>query len=158
MMLSDNEKYMLEAIRLSVENVNKGGGPFGAVIVSDGNIIASAVNDVILQNDPTAHAEINAIRTAAKKLGTANLSGCEIYSSCEPCPMCLGAIYWAGIDRIYYGASRTDAENAGFIDAEVYSEMATPPVKRKIPALQLLEKEAKEAFRKWDEKEDRINY
>lgn len=152
------EKFMRETIRLSIENIDKGGGPFGAVIVKDGSIITGASNNVAQKNDPTAHAEINAIRQAAQSLETPDLSGCEIFCSCEPCPMCLGAIYWARIKKIYYGATRTDAANAGFVDADLYREFTFPPDKRKIPASQLLEDEARQAFRKWDEKEDKIQY
>ena len=125
-MSQQNDKYMKEAIRLSVENVEKGGGPFGAVIVKDGEIIARGANRVTSTNDPTAHAEVTAIREAAKVLNTFNLEGCEIFTSCEPCPMCLAAIYWARIDRIYFGNTKTDAKNIGFDDSFIYEEIEKP--------------------------------
>lgn len=121
---------MRKAIALSIENVKNGGGPFGAVIVKDGKIIAHGVNRVTANNDPTAHAEISAIRAACEKLHTFDLSGCEIYTSCEPCPMCLGAIYWAHLDKIYYGNNKHDAADIGFDDSFIYNEMALKPEKR----------------------------
>ena len=117
------EELMRKAIELSIENVANGGGPFGAVIAKDGEIIATGVNRVTSQCDPTAHAEVSAIRAAATKLGTFNLSGCEIYTSCEPCPMCLGAIYWARLDKMYYANNKTDAKNIGFDDSFIYDEL-----------------------------------
>jgi len=157
-MAEDKIKYMLEAIRLSIENVDAGGGPFGAVIVKDGKIIAKAANSVTKLNDPTAHAEINAIRIAAKKLNTFDLSGCEIYTSCEPCPMCLGAIYWAHIDKVYYANTKEDARNINFDDAFIYEEILKPIDKRNKPFVQLLRNEAIKAFEKWEKKEDKIPY
>jgi tRNA(Arg) A34 adenosine deaminase TadA len=157
-MAEDKIKYMLEAIRLSIENVDTGGGPFGAVIVKDGKIIAKAANSVTKLNDPTAHAEINAIRIAAKKLNTFDLSGCEIYTSCEPCPMCLGAIYWAHIDKVYYANTKEDARNINFDDAFIYEEILKPIDKRNKPFVQLLRNEAIKAFEKWEKKEDKIPY
>ncbi len=118
-----DREFMREAIRLANESVKNGGGPFGAVIVKDNEIIAGSSNSVTIDNDPTAHAEVNTIRQACKKLGTFDLSGCVIYTSCEPCPMCLGAIYWAKIDRIYYGNNRTDARNIDFADDFIYDEL-----------------------------------
>ncbi len=149
---------MREAIKLSVENIDKGGGPFGAVIVKDGEIVAKSANSVTKDNDPTAHAEVNAIRLATKKLATYDLSGCEIYSSCEPCPMCLGAIYWARLDKLYFGNDKTDAKNIGFDDSFFYEEVALPHEKRKIATRQLLPEEAIAAFKKWSNFEDKIEY
>jgi tRNA(Arg) A34 adenosine deaminase TadA len=118
-----NKEYMRKAIDLAIENVKNGGGPFGAVIVKNGEIVSTGVNRVTANNDPTAHAEVGAIRAACEKLGTFMLDGCEIYSSCEPCPMCLGAIYWAHIDRLYYGCNKSDAADAGFDDSFIYKEL-----------------------------------
>lgn len=149
---------MRKAIDLSIENVKCGGGPFGAVITKDGEIISTGVNQVTKNNDPTAHAEVSAIREAARKLGTFDLSGCEIYTSCEPCPMCLGAIYWAHVDKMYYGNSKTDAKNIGFDDSFIYDEIALVPQDRKLESEQILSDEAIVAFQNWTEKEDRIDY
>ena len=153
-----DEAFMREAILLSVESVAQGGGPFGAVIVKDGEIIASCSNSVTLDNDPTAHAEINAIRAACRALDTFDLDGCVIYTSCEPCPMCLGAIYWAGIDRIYYANTRQDAEAIAFADNFIYEDMDRPMAQRNIPIIQLLRDEAQSAFRAWTEKVDKTEY
>ena len=152
------EKYMKEAIRLSLENVEKGGGPFGAVIVKNDEIISKGANAVIRSNDPTAHAEVIAIRDAARKLNSFDLSGCIIYTSCEPCPMCLGAIYWAHIDEIYYGNTKADAKNIGFDDSFIYDEIEKPHPKRKIKTKQLMQHEAFKAFKAWDEIDDKIKY
>ncbi len=149
---------MLKAIALSKKNIDKGGGPFGAVVVKDGIIISTGVNRVTAHNDPTAHAEVNAIRKAARKLGTFNLSGCEIYTSCEPCPMCLGAIYWAHIDKIYYGNTKTDAAAIGFDDSFIYDELKQEITQRKVKIVQLLPQKAMEAFEKWINKTDKIQY
>jgi len=149
---------MQKAIKLSIENVKRGGGPFGAVIVKDGKIIATGVNRVTKNNDPTAHAEITAIRKAARKLGTFDLSGCEIYTSCEPCPMCLSAIYWAHIEKIYYGNSKTNAKNIGFDDSFIYDELKLKPADRKIIMKRFLPKEAIRAFEDWANKEDKVEY
>jgi len=157
-MLKKEEDFMREAIGLSVENIDNNGGPFGAVIVKDGKIIAKGVNRVTTNNDPTAHAEVNAIRKAAEILGTYDLKGCEIYSSCEPCPMCLGAIYWARLDKLYYANTKQDAKNIDFDDSFIYEELDLPIEKRKIPTIQMLSKEAIQAFNKWREKEDKIEY
>ena len=143
---------MLEAIRLASANVDNGGGPFGAVIARGGEIIATGVNRVTANCDPTAHAEVSAIRAAAQKLGTFNLSGCEIYSSCEPCPMCLGAIYWARLDRLFYGNTKADAARIGFDDAFIYKELALPLSERTLRAEQLLGQEAIATFEAWDQK------
>lgn len=152
------EELMHEAIRLSIENVKKGGGPFGAVIACDGKIVATGVNRVTAKNDPTAHAEVSAIRAASRKLKTFDLSGCEIYTSCEPCPMCLGAIYWAHLDKIYYANNKTDAAEIGFDDSFIYDEMALKPSDRQKPSEVLLSNEAIKAFKDWMNKSDKIEY
>ena len=153
-----NEKFMKRAILLSKKNIEKGGGPFGAVIVKDGKIVATGCNRVTSNNDPTAHAEVTAIRNACKKTGSFNLDGCEIYSSCEPCPMCLSAIYWARISKLYYGNTKKDATKIGFDDSFIYDEFEKSPAERAIPASQHLEKEAIIAFENWEKKEDKIEY
>lgn len=150
--------FMREAIRQAEESVANGGGPFGAVIVKDGEIIASCSNSVTLDNDPTAHAEIKAIRKACSKLGTFDLSGCTIFTSCEPCPMCLGAIYWAGISRIYYGNTRKDAAEIGFADDFIYEEMDRQLDQRTVPLIPLLRDEALNSFKLWSEKADKTVY
>jgi len=157
-MCTEKKGYMHKAIEQSVLSVENGGGPFGAVIVKNGEIIAKAANSVTQTNDPTAHAEVNAIRLASSKLNTFDLSGCEIYTSCEPCPMCLGAIYWARIDKIYYGNTKQDAKNIGFDDSFIYDELELPLEKRKIKTTQLERKKAQEAFNNWQLKEDKIEY
>ena len=152
------EELMKKAIELSEENVANGGGPFGAVIARDGEIIATGVNRVTANCDPTAHAEVSAIRAACQKLKTFDLSGCEIFSSCEPCPMCLGAIYWAHIDRLYFGNDKDDAKAIGFDDSFIYDELALPRTLRKLPVRILMDKEAEEAFRMCENKTDKIEY
>ena len=154
----EDRKFMREAIRLANESVRNGGGPFGAVIVKDGSIVAGSSNRVTLDNDPTAHAEVNTIREACRKLGTFDLSGCIIYTSCEPCPMCLSAIYWAHIDRIYYGNTRKDANDINFADDFIYEELNKPLSERTIPILPLLRDEALQTFRLWTEKTDKTEY
>ena len=154
----NSKELMREAIRLSVENVANGGGPFGAVIAHNGTIISTGVNRVTDRCDPTAHAEINAIREACAKLKTFNLSGCEIYSSCEPCPMCLGAIYWAHLDKLYYGNNKIDAAQIGFDDSFIYDELDLNPSDRHLPSETLLREEAIKAFREWDNKYDKLEY
>lgn len=149
---------MRRAIVLSVDNVRNGGGPFGAVITRNGEIVATGVNRVTANNDPTAHAEVSAIRNAAEALGTFDLSDCEIYTSCEPCPMCLGAIYWARLKKVYFANNKTDAKNIGFDDSFIYDELALPRQERKLASEILLHDEAMEAFRLWDRKEDKIEY
>ncbi len=149
---------MREAIRLANESVEHGGGPFGAVIVKDGQVIAGSANRVTVDNDPTAHAEVNTIRQACRKLQTFDLSGCTIYTSCEPCPMCLGAIYWARISRIFYGNTRKDARDIDFADDFIYEELDRPLSNRTIPILPLLRDEALHTFRLWQKKEDKIEY
>ena len=153
-----DKEIMQRAIDLAAESVKKGGGPFGAVVVKDGKIIAESANSVTPDNDPTAHAEVNAIRLACKKLNTFMLDGCEIYASCEPCPMCLGAIYWAHITRIYYAGNRADAAKAGFDDDFIYREINIDPAKRSVPAINFMQKEGAEVFKLWLNKEDRTNY
>lgn len=153
-----NPLFMKRAIELSINNVKNGGGPFGAVIVKDNQIISEAANSVTKDNDPTAHAEINAIRIAAKKLNTFDLSGCEIYTTCEPCPMCLGAIYWAHIDKIYYANTRHDAANIDFDDSFIYEELNKDFNDRKIPIIRIDDPEALIAFKLWEQKEDKIKY
>ncbi len=155
--MSEN-KFMQMAIELSKESVAKGGGPFGAVIVRNGEVIATGSNSVTILNDPTAHAEVSAIRAACKAVGDFNLRGCEIYSSCEPCPMCLSAIYWAGIKRIYYANNRSDAAAIGFDDAFIYDQIPLAPAERTIPSLPLMRAEGLEAFRMWSAKEDKVEY
>lgn len=157
-MCKNCEGYMREAIDLSVNNIDNDGGPFGAVIVKDGKVIARGVNRVTSNIDPTAHAEVNAIREASKVLGTFDLSGCEIYSSCEPCPMCLGAIYWARLDKLYFANTKQDAKDIEFDDSFIYEELDLPIEKRKIPTKQMLREEALAAFNKWKNKEDKIEY
>ena len=149
---------MRRAIVLSVDNVRNGGGPFGAVITRNGEVVATGVNHVTANNDPTAHAEVSAIRNAAEALGTFDLSDCEIYTSCEPCPMCLGAIYWARLKKVYFANNKTDAKNIGFDDSFIYDELAQPRQERKLASEILLHDEAMEAFRLWDRKEDKIEY
>lgn len=149
---------MRKVIGLSIENVKNGGGPFGAVIVKDGEIIATGTNRVTANNDPTAHAEVSAIREACRKLGTFDLSGCEIYTSCEPCPMCLGAIYWARLDKIYYGNNKADAAAIGFDDSFIYDELALPRDRRTKAMEELLPEEAIEAFRLWQATDDKTEY
>lgn len=152
------EDFMRKAIELSIENVKNGGGPFGAVIVKDGEIVATGVNRVTANHDPTAHAEVSAIRAACQKLGTFDLSGCEIYTSCEPCPMCLGAIYWAHLDKIYYGNNKTDAARIGFDDSFIYDELALDRKDRNKAMEELLPDEAIAAFQAWEEKVDKVEY
>lgn len=154
----EDKRYMEMACELARENVERGGGPFGAVIVKDGEVIAAAGNTVTLDNDPTAHAEVNAIRHACRRLQSFKLEGCVIYSSCEPCPMCLSALYWAGVSRICYGATAEDAACANFNDQFIYSEMAKPHLERSIPCIRIEGTTATEAFDKWADKEDKIEY
>jgi guanine deaminase len=145
-----DQAFMARAIRLSLENVASGcGGPFAAVIVNDNRIVAEGANRVTLSKDPTAHAEVIAIRQACQALGVFELKGCEIYTSCEPCPMCLGAIYWARLSRVYYAALAADAAQAGFDDALIYRELAMPHSERTLPMHQLMREEALVAFQAW---------
>ena len=156
--MESKNKFMLRAIELSVKSAKDAGGPFGCVLVKDEKIIAEGSNKVTLSNDPTAHAEIVAIREACKKLSTFNLSGCDIYASCEPCPMCLSAIYWSHIDNIYYANTRDDAKKINFDDSMIYSEFSKKIEDRKIPIKQMLRDEALKAFEIWDKKKDKIEY
>ena len=157
--METQKKFMREAIRLSIENVQSGnGGPFGPVIVKNGNIIASGVNKVTQSSDPTAHAEIVAIRSACETLGTFQLVGCEIYCSCEPCPMCLGAIYWARPDRIYFANTKEDAADINFDDNFIYNELDVSISQRKLPTTQLLRDEAQMAFTQWRESTAKTEY
>ncbi len=150
---------MRMAIELAENNVtSEHGGPFGAVIVKDGMVVARSANKVVPYNDPTAHAEVLAIRLACQELNTFDLSGCEIYASCEPCPMCLGAIYWARIDKIHYANTKADAADIGFDDAFIYEELDKPMDKRKLPIIQLMRDEAMNAFKLWSEFEGRKEY
>ncbi|TAH20983.1 MAG: nucleoside deaminase [Cytophagales bacterium] len=152
-------QFMEEAVKLSLINMQRGeGGPFGAIIVKDGQIIAKANNQVLKNNDPTAHAEVVAIREACKVLGVFQLDGCELYTSCEPCPMCLGAIYWARPSKVYYANTRQDAAAIDFDDAFIYEEINMPFEKRKIPMEHLHHPQAIEAFKKWAEKNDKTLY
>lgn len=152
------DELMRKAIELSINNVENGGGPFGAVIARDGEIVATGVNRVTSNNDPTAHAEVSAIRNAAAVLGTFDLSDCEIYSSCEPCPMCLGAIYWARLKKLYFANNKTDAKNIGFDDSFIYDELALPLEKRKLSSEEMMRNEAIKAFEMWNLKPDKIEY
>jgi guanine deaminase len=153
------DRFMRRAIELSVENVRSGrGGPFAALVVKDGEIIATGTNLVTASFDPTAHAEVVAIREACRELGQFQLSGCEIYTSCEPCPMCLGAIYWARPARVYFGNTASDAAAIGFDDSFIYQQLEVPLSERTIPMVQLLREEALSAFREWERKSDRIPY
>ena len=151
-------KFMTRAIALSIENVNSGGGPFGSIIVKNDKVIAEGSNKVTLNNDPSAHGEIVAIRKACKSLNNFNLSGCELYSPCEPCPMCLSAIYWAHIDKVYYANTRDDAQKIDFDDSLIYSELLTNVKKRKIPMVPMMRDEALKVFELWDKKTDKIKY
>lgn len=153
-----HQDFMQRAIALAVENVRQGGGPFGAVIVRDGKILAEGVNRVTANHDPTAHAEVQAIRKAAALLQTFDLQGCDIYSSCEPCPMCLGAIYWAHLDHLYFAASKDDAAEVGFDDAFIYRELPLPIHERKLTTETLLEAEGKQPFDEWMANTDRVEY
>lgn len=157
--MEGKKEFMREAIRLSIENVESGqGGPFGAVVVKDGKIIAGGANEVTTSNDPTAHAEVVAIRKACEVLGSFQLDGCEIYCSCEPCPMCLGAIYWARPDKIYYANTKKDAADIDFDDDFIYQEIDLAIDKRKLPTEQMMRDEALVAFQKWSESADKIEY
>jgi guanine deaminase len=154
-----HERFMQEAIRLSVDRMRAGqGGPFGAVVVKDGEIIGRGWNQVTSANDPTAHAEVVAIREACQRLGTFRLDDCALYASCEPCPMCLSAIYWARISRLYFAATREDAADAGFDDELIYREIPLALADRRLPIVPLLREQALAAFAEWKAKPDRIDY
>lgn len=150
--------FLKIAVEKSIESVNAGGGPFGAVIVKDDEIIAVASNSVTIDNDPTAHAEVNAIREACKKIGSFKLDGCRVYSSCEPCPMCLSALYWAGVAAIYYGNTKEDAAAIDFSDKFIYDELDLPKSERAIPCIRIADSGAIEAFRAWEKKSDKTAY
>ena len=152
------EELMRKAIELSVKNVAEGGGPFGAVIARNGEIVATGVNRVTDEHDPTAHAEVSAIRAACRKLIFYDPAASEIYTSCEPCPMCLGAIYWAHLDRMYYGNNQHDAAEIGFDDAFIYEEIALKPEDRRLAPTRLLPEEAIKAFEAWRLKDDKVEY
>lgn len=156
--MAANEKLMKRAIDLSKENIGNGGGPFGAVVIKDGKIIGEGVNRVTASNDPTAHAEVMAIRQACQTLKTFDLSECEIYTSCEPCPMCLSAIYWARISRIYFANTKKDAARIDFDDDFIYQEIPKNPKDRKIPMTQVLREEAWKVFEIWEQKNDKVKY
>jgi tRNA(Arg) A34 adenosine deaminase TadA len=152
-------EFMQQAIALATENVTSGrGGPFGAVIVKDGKVVATGANQVTATNDPTAHAEVTAIRNACAELGTFSLDGCEVYTSCEPCPMCLAAIYWARCGKIYYGNSAADAAKVGFDDAKFYEELKRPHAERELPIAQLLPEEAWTSFEEWEKSPFKVEY
>ena len=154
-----NNAFMQQAIQRAVDNVRSGqGGPFGAIVVKDGRVVAVGANSVTKTNDPTAHAEVNAIREACRALGTFQLNGCDIYTSCEPCPMCLGAIYWARPDRVFFAATASDAAAAGFDDSFIYEELKLAQQDRKIPLEPLMREAGLEPFREWTNKSDRVNY
>lgn len=157
--MEENKLHMKQAIKLALSNVKENkGGPFGAVVVKDGVIIGQGANLVTDTNDPTAHAEIVAIREAARNTGSFQLKGCEIYTSCEPCPMCLGAIYWARIDKLYYAATKDDAGKADFDDSTIYKEFSLPKDQRSISSLQLMREDAVKVFEAWNESENKIEY
>ncbi|HEY0308631.1 MAG TPA: nucleoside deaminase [Acidobacteriaceae bacterium] len=156
--MQGNPIFMQQAIRLATENVARGGGPFACVIVRNGEVVATGTNRVTIDNDPTAHGEVTAIRAACAKLGTFQLTECEVYTSCEPCPMCLSAIYWARCSAIYYGNSAADAASIGFDDAFLYDEIRRPAAERSIPIRSLLAEEAFSSFAAWRDKPNRIDY
>jgi tRNA(Arg) A34 adenosine deaminase TadA len=151
-------EFMKRAIELSIKSVGLGGGPFGSVIVKNDKVIAEGSNKVTLNNDPTAHGEIVAIRKACKNLNNFNLSGCELYSTCEPCPMCLSAIYWSHIEKVYYANTRDDAQKIDFDDSLIYSELLKNVKKRKIPMIQMMRDKALKAFELWNKKADKVKY
>ncbi len=155
---AEDERFMQMAIDLSVENIDNGGGPFGAVIVKNGVVVATGVNRVTANNDPTAHAEVSAIRAACAKLQNFKLEGCTVYSSCEPCPMCLSALYWAGVERICFGNTKSDAKDIDFDDSFIYDQIALPYAQRFIRIDHFMRSRAIRAFQKWHEKTDKIEY
>jgi guanine deaminase len=150
--------FMARAIELSIANVDAGGGPFAAVVVKDGEVIAEGTNRVTTTNDPTAHAEVVAIREACRELGTFQLEGCDVYTSCEPCPMCLGALFWARPACIFFGNTAADAAAVGFDDSDIYAQLRLPHGERRIPMIQLMRDEAQAAFRAWRDKGDKVSY
>lgn len=157
--MSPRQKYMELAVGLATQNVLSGaGGPFGAVVVKDGEVVAACANSVTATNDPTAHAEINAIRAACKALNSFQLDGCDFYTSCEPCPMCMAALYWARPAAVYYANTHVDAAQAGFDDSFIYTELALPPQERKLPVLRLSDPGAIESFQQWMSIQDKVKY
>jgi len=156
--MESDKIFLLRAIKLASDGIGDGGGPFGAVIVKDNKIISEANNRVILNTDPTAHAEILAIRQASSVLKSHDLQECTLYTSCEPCPMCLGAIYWSGIKKVIYSCDRSDAEEAGFSDKVIYSEIMLDPSERTISFVRMADSGAKEVFKQWDELENKVAY
>ena len=154
----EDKKYMAMAAKLAEENVKNGGGPFGCVIVRDGEVVATGVNTVTRTDDPTAHAEVNAIREACRRGKTFNLAGCTVYSSCEPCPMCFSALYWAGVSRVYYGNTQEDAEAINFSDRFIYQQLEKPAVDRAIPFIHVADSGAIKAFEDWAAKPDKVEY
>jgi guanine deaminase len=156
---ASHRPFMARAIQLSLENVRSGrGGPFGCVIAKEGSVLAESVNQVTATNDPTAHAEVLAIREACQKLGCFELRDCYLYTSCEPCPMCLGAIYWARLNKVYFGSLASDAAKAGFDDSAIYAEIAQPHSRREIPMIQMMRDEALVAFQEWEAQPGKIPY
>jgi guanine deaminase len=156
--MNNHEEYMKMAADLAIENIKKGGGPFSAIVVKEGEVIATGCNRVTDKHDPTAHAEVEAIREATRKLGTHDLSGCSIYASCEPCPMCLGAIYWARLDNLYFGNNRQEAAAVGFDDEFIYQELEKPLNERTIPTQQIITENIKQAFKEWSQFDGRQEY
>ena len=155
---NDDIRFLEMAAELAEKNIDNGGGPFGAVIVRNGEVVATGVNRVTADNDPTAHAEVNAIRQACQRESTFNLKGCVIYSSCEPCPMCLSALYWAGVSRIYYGCTQEDAETVNISDRFIYRELEKPKCDRMIPCIKMDSTRTIKVFEKWADKADKIEY
>lgn len=157
--MEEQQTFIKAAIAIADQNVEiANGGPFGAIVVKDGEIVGKGSNEVTSRNDPTAHAEVQAIRDACQNLGTYNLEGCSLYASCEPCPMCLGSVYWANISKLYYAATKDDAAKAGFSDAHIYEEFALSKEKRSIPTTQMSRDEAVKVFEKWVESENKVPY
>ena len=154
----EHEVYIEAAVRLARESVDSGGGPFGAVVLRGGVVVGRGMNRVTVNQDPTAHAELVAIRDAAQRLRCFDLGGCVLYASCEPCPMCLGAIFWSRIDAVYYAATAADAARAGFPDAELYEQVCLSPQQRRLPMVQIASPHGRDAFEAWRAKEDRIEY
>lgn len=157
-MENNDKKFLSRAVELAMEGMKNGGGPFGAVIVHNGKKIAEAYNKVVIDHDPTAHAEVIAIRVAARKMKTHDLSDCILYTTCEPCPMCLGAIYWSGIKKVFYSCNRNDAAGSGFDDKLIYEEIALDPSARKISFIKLDDAGASEIFKNWDSLENKTPY
>jgi guanine deaminase len=153
-----NRQWIRQAIELAIDNVRRGGGPFGALVVREGTVIATGANQVTRANDPTAHAEIVAIREACRSLGHFQLTGCEVYCSCEPCPMCLGALYWARPERVWFAATHDEAAAAGFDDAFIYGQLQIPPSERSIPMLRVIEEDATRPFEEWVSRPGKVKY